>query len=55
VATIVITNKTTAPIIDGTPYNHYSLLRSMEDAFGLPCLAHACDSAVVPMAPLFHP
>lgn len=54
VATIVITNKMTAPITDATPYNHYSLLRSMEDAFGLPCLAHACDSAVVPMTPLFH-
>ena len=54
VPTIVITNKTKAPVTDGTPYNHYSLLRSMEDAFGLPCLAHACDSAVVPMTPLFH-
>jgi phospholipase C len=55
VATIVITNKTKSPITDGTPYNHYSLLRTMEDAFGLPCLAHACDSAVTPMTPLFHP
>jgi phospholipase C len=54
VATIVITNKAKAPVTDGTPYNHYSLLRTMEDAFGLPCLAHACDSAVVPMTPLFH-
>jgi|SRR5680860_363803 len=25
------------------PYSHYSLLRTVEDAFGLPCLAHACD------------
>jgi phospholipase C len=55
VATIVITNKKTGPITDSTPYNHYSLLRTMEDAFGLPCLAHACDSAVTPMTPLFHP
>jgi phosphatidylinositol-3-phosphatase len=53
VATIVITNKTKAPITDATPYNHYSLLRSMEDAFGLSCLAGACD--VTPMTPLFHP
>ncbi len=37
VVTIVITNKTNHyPITDGTPYNHYSLLRSIEDAFGLP-------------------
>ena len=55
VATIVITNKTKSPIVDATPYNHYSLLRSMEEAFGLPCLAHACDSAVPPMTALFHP
>jgi hypothetical protein len=55
VATIVITNKTTSPIVDGTAYNHYSLLRSMEDAFGLPCLANACDAAAKPMTSLFHP
>jgi phosphatidylinositol-3-phosphatase len=55
VATIVITNKTNSPIIDNTPYNHYSLLRSIEDAFGLPCLAHACDPAITRMTPLFHP
>jgi hypothetical protein len=58
VVTIVITNKTNHyPITDATPYNHYSLLLSIEDAFGLPCLANACDSAdgVKPMTPLFHP
>jgi phospholipase C len=57
VVTIVITNKTKQPVTDSTPYNHYSLLRSIEDAFGLPCLAHACDTTagVVPMTPLFHP
>jgi len=53
VATIVITNRTTSHITDATPYNHYSLLRTMEEAFGLPCLANACD--VTPMSPLFHP
>lgn len=26
-----------------TPYTHYSLLRTIEDTFGLPCLRHACD------------
>ncbi|HSR87082.1 MAG TPA: alkaline phosphatase family protein [Streptosporangiaceae bacterium] len=58
VVTIVITNKTkNYPITDPTPYNHYSLLLSLEEAFGLPCLASACDSAhgVKPMTPLFHP
>jgi len=58
VATIVITNKVNKyPITDNTPYNHYSLLRSYEEAFGLPCLLNACDTAagVKPMTPLFHP
>ena len=56
VATIVITNKTNKyPITDGTAYNHYSLLRSFEDAFGLPTLAHAGDAVVPEMTPLFHP
>jgi len=57
VATIVITNKTEHPIQDSTPYNHYSLLLSFEDAFRLPCLAGACDAVhgVKPMTPLFRP
>jgi hypothetical protein len=56
VVTIVITNKGNHyPITDSTAYNHYSLLRSYEDAFGLPYLAHARDAVVPSMAPLFHP
>jgi phosphatidylinositol-3-phosphatase len=36
-----------------TPYNHYSLLRTTEDALRLDCLANACDTAnVKPMADL---
>jgi hypothetical protein len=55
VATIVITNHGENQVSDGTAYNHYSLLRSYEDAFGLPCLANACDTAdgVKAMTPLF--
>jgi hypothetical protein len=55
VATIVITNQGENQVSDGTAYNHYSLLRSYEDAFGLPCLANACDTTdgVKPMTPLF--
>ena len=26
-------------------YTHFSLLRTMEGGFGLPCLNHACDSS----------
>ena len=53
----MITNKGKHPITDNTPYNHYSLLRSYEDAFGLSCLANACDAAtgVKPMTPLSTP
>jgi phospholipase C len=54
VVTIVITNHGLYPVQDGTAYNHYSLLRSMEAAFGVPCLAHACDGVVPAMTPLFH-
>jgi phosphatidylinositol-3-phosphatase len=54
VATIVIRNHgNLAHTVDNTAYNHYSLLRTMETAFGLPCLAHACDSVVPTMNPLF--
>lgn len=57
VVTIVITNQSHHHVSDSTPYNHYSLLLSLEKAFGLPCLQNACDKAhgVVPMTPLFNP
>ncbi len=54
VATIVITNHGPRGIQDNMPYNHYSLLRTIEDAFGLGCLQHSCDTAnVTPMTTLF--
>lgn len=53
VATILITNHESGHVKDNTAYNHYSLLRTFEAALGLPCLAHACDSVVPTMAPLF--
>jgi hypothetical protein len=34
-------------------YDHFSLLRSLEAAFGLPCLNHACDPDVNVMSDLF--
>ena len=34
-------------------YNSFSLLKSMEAAFDLPCLNHACDSSVQVMSDLF--
>ena len=55
VSTIVITNHGPRRLDDPTPYNHYSLLRTIEDAFGLGHLRHASDTGkgVVSMTPLF--
>lgn len=69
VATIVITNHGDGhssagdqsgdqgghALVDNTPYNHYSLLRTLEAAFRLDgCLNHTCDTAnVTLMTPLF--
>jgi chromate transporter len=35
------------------PYDHYSLLRTLEVAFALPCLNHACDATSKVMNDLF--
>jgi hypothetical protein len=35
-------------LVNAHPYNHYSLLRTVEDIFGLPHLGYAANSAVVP-------
>ncbi len=53
---VVITNHGPRGVADPTPYSHYSLLRTLEDAFRLPAyLGHAADTAagVQPMVPLF--
>jgi hypothetical protein len=34
-------------------YDHYSLTKTLDAAFGLPCLNHACDAGVNVMADLF--
>jgi hypothetical protein len=50
---IVITSHGPRGFQDPTLYNHYSLLRSFEEAFGLGCLRESC--AATPMTPLFQP
>lgn len=56
IATVVITNNGPRGVRDNTSYNHYSLLLSVEQAFGLGCIQHSCDSTTNPMTPLFtHP
>jgi phosphatidylinositol-3-phosphatase len=46
-------NRDTDGITSGKYYNSYSLLKSMEAGFGLPCLNHACDRDVAVMSDLF--
>ncbi|MDB5460835.1 MAG: phosphoesterase [Caulobacteraceae bacterium] len=56
IPTIVITNHGPRGVRDDTAYNHYSLLRTVEDAFGISqYLGHAADTdkGVVPMVKLF--
>ena len=56
IATVVITNNGPQGVVDDTPYNHYSLLRTTEDAFGIyEYLNFAGDTAdgVKPMTSLF--
>jgi hypothetical protein len=50
-STIVITSHGPRGITDPTPYNHFSLLASLQQTFGLGCLLNSCTAA--PMAPLF--
>jgi phosphatidylinositol-3-phosphatase len=56
IPTIVITNHGPRGVIDDTPYNHYSLLRTTEAAFGIDeYLGHAAEESkgVITMTPLF--
>ncbi len=58
IPTVVITNQGPRGVKDQTPYSHYSLLRTIEDAFGIDeHLGHAADGAggVKPMVRLFAP
>jgi hypothetical protein len=56
IPTLVIANHGVRGVEDDTPYSHYSLLRTIEDAFGLrDHLGHAADDdkGVKPMVKLF--
>jgi hypothetical protein len=41
---IVVTSKDEPPRKIDTPYNHYNLLATLEAAYGVECLGHACDA-----------
>jgi hypothetical protein len=53
VVAIVDTNTGAKGLTSGTFYNHFSLLKTLESGFGLPCLNHACDKDVAVMSDLF--
>jgi hypothetical protein len=53
VAAIVDTNYGRHGVKSAQRYTHFSLLRSLEGALGLPCLNHACDSGAGLMSDLF--
>jgi hypothetical protein len=50
---IVQTNYGRGSVSSARRYTHFSLLRSLEAGFGLPCLNHACDAGVAVMSDLF--
>jgi hypothetical protein len=51
VATVVITNHGARGVKDNTSYDHYSLLASLQQGFGLGCLLNSCGATL--MTPLF--
>jgi phosphatidylinositol-3-phosphatase len=53
VVTIVDTNYGDHGVQSARFYDHYSLTKTMDAAFKLPCLNHACDPGVEVMADLF--
>ncbi len=53
VVLIVATNDDNNGAVSTNYYNSFSLLRSLEAGFGLPCLNHACDKGVSVMSDLF--
>lgn len=53
VATIVVSPLVAAGTVSTIPHSHYSLLRTIEDAWGFDCLGHAC--AADDLAEFFRP
>ena len=51
----IVAGPEVAPGRDRTPYTHYSLLRSIEAAYGVGFLGHAGDPTTAPIPALTHP
>lgn len=54
VVSLVLKNYGTTSVQSNKFYTHFSLLKSIEAGFGLPCLNHACDFSVPVMTDLFN-
>lgn len=50
---VVDTNRGDTPSVSSVSHNHFSLLKTLEAGFRLPCLNHACDGNVQVMSELF--
>jgi len=50
---LVETNDGPNNAVSSVPYDHFSLLRTLEAGFGLPCLNHACDDTSLVMNDVF--
>ncbi len=48
VVTLVISHSNHAPATSAVPYNHYSVLRTIQDGWQMGCLGFTCDTANVP-------
>lgn len=46
VATLLVSSLVKNDFIDNTPYNHYSLLKTISEAWGLPAIGHSADLLV---------
>jgi phosphatidylinositol-3-phosphatase len=53
VVMLVETNYARNGRVSNQPYDHFSLLRTLEAGFGLPCLNHACDPTSKVMNDMF--
>lgn len=47
ILTLVIAHRAQAPRLSSVPFNHYALLATIEDSWGLGCLAYTCDAVNV--------
>jgi hypothetical protein len=50
---VVVTSHGPRHLQDATAYSHYSMLRTIQDNFGVGCLQHSCDASTHAMAPMY--